>query len=123
MIDVPQVLFKVHPVKNKSFCFALQAAFNRSVSDWSATIGVPEGSNAFQFGEAGYYSFKNKPANVSTNDTKIRDYDAVVKALDFMNSKPPEPFLIFLPGIGSHPPYGCPNEEYQNMYVLLVLGT
>ncbi len=32
-----------------------------------------------------------------------------------MNSDPPEPWAMYLTGIGGHPPYGAP-ADYQNMY-------
>ena len=38
------------------------------------------------------------------------DYRAVVKAVDWMKNSPPEPFVLFLPGRGAHPPYGSPRE-------------
>eukprot|EP00117_Sycon_ciliatum_P033207 scpid35180/ scgid1340/ N-acetylgalactosamine-6-sulfatase; Chondroitinsulfatase; Galactose-6-sulfate sulfatase; N-acetylgalactosamine-6-sulfate sulfatase len=85
-----------------------QTAFNLSVSDWDGTIGVPAGQNAFKFGEPGYYSFKFNGSSEAHNSTKIGDYNAVVKTLDFINNNPPEPFIVFLPGIGAHPPYGAP---------------
>ena len=83
---------------------------NLSVSEWSPDIGVVSGGNAFKYGEAGYYSMLSTGANVSKDDTKNKDYQAVVKASQWMNDAPPQPFLLFLPGRGAHPPYGSPAE-------------
>jgi choline-sulfatase len=90
-------------------------SFNSSVTDWKGLIGVSQGGNAFQFGEAGYYSFLSTPSDIYGNSTKNGDYQAVVTTLDFIRNDPPEPFMIFLPGIGSHPPYGAP-KDYHNKY-------
>jgi choline-sulfatase len=90
-------------------------SFSSSVTDWKEEIGVAMGGNAFKFGEAGYYSFLNEPAAVLGNSTKNGDFAAVQLALDFIKSDPPEPFMIFLPGKGSHPPYGAP-KDYFDMY-------
>ena len=85
------------------------------MSDWQGIIGCPEGSNAFKFGEPGYYSFlHNADKKLGNESTSGTDYAAVLKAIDFMNNSPPEPFVIFLPGIGSHPPYGAP-KDYHDM--------
>ena len=93
-----------------------QAAFPLSVSNWTNDIGVASGQNPYPFGTPGYYSFLATGSNMSGNDTQggNGDYEAVLKTLQFMADDPPEPFLVFLPGAGSHPPYGAP-KEYQNM--------
>ena len=88
-------------------------SFNSSVTDWQGLIGVTNGGNAFKFGEAGYYSFLSKPSSVFGNSTKNGDYHAVNATLEFIESDPPEPFIVFLPGMGSHPPYGAPMDYYS----------
>lgn len=93
-------------------------SFNQSVSWWSNDIGVESGRNAFRFGEAGYYSMLATGADVAKDDESNGDYAAVKKANAWMASSPPEPFLLFLPGRGAHPPYGAPrefNERWQNL--------
>ena len=72
--------------------------------------GVVSGGNAFKYGEAGYYSMLSTGSNVSKDDHKNKDYLAVVKASQWMKEEPREPFLLFLPGRGAHPPYGSPAE-------------
>ena len=44
------------------------------------------------------------------NDTSQGDMKAVRAAIEFMKNSPPEPFAIFLPTRGAHPPYGSPLE-------------
>lgn len=85
------------------------------MSEWHDVIGVERGPNSFPFGEAGYYSFQADGSNIQGNDTANHDYLAVQLAVEFMQSNPPEPFVIWIPGIGAHPPYGAP-EGYQDMY-------
>mmetsp|Transcript_24151 Transcript_24151/g.26816 ORF Transcript_24151/g.26816 Transcript_24151/m.26816 type:complete len:511 (+) Transcript_24151:24-1556(+) len=92
-----------------------QKAFPASVTYWEDDIGVQRGGNMFNFGEAGYYSFLDKPDKDTYNSTKNRDYYAVTRAIQFLEKKPQEPWMIFLPGIGAHPPYGAPNP-YYSMY-------
>eukprot|EP00966_Prymnesium_polylepis_P176698 4091334-Prymnesium_polylepis.1 len=49
-------------------------------------------------------------SKVSKDDDSNGDYRAVRKAVEWMADKPPQPFLLFLPGRGAHPPYGSPHE-------------
>eukprot|EP00042_Codosiga_hollandica_P037693 m.299968 g.299968 ORF g.299968 m.299968 type:complete len:547 (-) comp55203_c0_seq1:83-1723(-) len=91
-----------------------QDSFNMSVSNWEPLIGAEAGENMFEFGEAGYYSFLNTAGTQFGNDSSTNgDYAAVLQALDFLQDDPPEPFMIFLPGIGSHPSYGAPRDYYD----------
>ena len=64
-----------------------------------------------------HQGFQRSNNNLATwlgnESTKGTDYAAALKAIDFMNNSPPEPFVIFLPGIGSHPPYGAPKDYYD----------
>lgn len=88
--------------KNDAFS---ATAFNLSVSNWSQTIGYPSGSNAFKPGEAGFFSFLSQGSNSSGADpSKCADYKGVVDALEWLNNDPPEPFVLFLPSRGAHPP-------------------
>lgn len=91
------------------------AAFNLSVSAWDNTIGYDSGHNAFPFGESGYWSMTSTGGEKHANDTSQGDLGAVKKAVEFMQSSPPEPFVIFLPTRGAHPPYGAP-LEFQNKW-------
>eukprot|EP00117_Sycon_ciliatum_P029466 scpid56464/ scgid23458/ Uncharacterized sulfatase yidJ len=93
-----------------------QASFPLSVSNWTNDIGSSKGPSPFKFNETGYYSFLASASKFFGNDSEHNgDYRAVVKSLEFMSSNPPEPFLIFLPGIGAHPSYGAP-KDYFDMY-------
>jgi arylsulfatase A-like enzyme len=94
-----------------------KAAFNMSVSSWENDIGYDSGHNMFNFGEAGYWSMLSSGGKKHANDTSQGDFKAVTKAIDFMNNDPPEPFLLFLPTRGAHPPYGSP-LEYQHKWTL-----
>ena len=88
-------------------------AFNRSVSWWSKDIGVMSGSNAYEFGEAGYWSMLSKGSDVPKDDVANGDYKAVKSACEWMANSPPQPFFLFLPGRGAHPPYGAPREFHE----------
>ena len=94
-------------------------AFNRTFSYWVNEDGVPQGSNRFAFGEAGYYSFgynaSDEPGN-STSRNKNTDYVAALTVAKLLSGgKLPEPFAIFVTGIGAHPPYSAP-IDYYSMY-------
>lgn len=94
--------------KNDAFS---EDSMNTSVSFWSNDVGTASGHNAFKYGEAGYYSMLSSGSTVGKNDTEANgDYRAIVKAVEWMKASPPEPFVIFLPGRGAHPPYGSPQE-------------
>lgn len=88
-------------------------AFNRSVSWWSDDIGLAKGPNAYAYGEAGYWSMLHNGSTASKWDLANGDYRAVHKASAWMADDPPQPFLLFLPGIGAHPPYAAPHEFHE----------
>ena len=94
-----------------------QASFPLSFSYWEDGTGVSQGPCPYAFGESGYYSFAagGGPAegnNVSANG----DLRAVHRALSALASgNVTEPFALFIPGLGAHPPYGMPSD-YVNMY-------
>eukprot|EP00945_MAST-04E_sp_MAST-4E-sp1_P004353 g4353.t1 len=91
-------------------------AFNLSVSAWEQDIGYDSGSNAFKFNESGYWSMLFTGGTSEGNDTAHSgDLRAVKKAVEFMQNSPPEPFAIFLPTRGAHPPYGTP-QGFQNLW-------
>ena len=61
--------------------------------------GVESGDNTYQYDEAGYYSFLSTGGPYpGSNASANGDYAAVLRAIEFMASDPPEPFMIFLPG-------------------------
>lgn len=96
------------------------ASFEPSFSYWQDGTGVSQGASPWPFGEAGYYSFDGSPGAALGNDTaasgKNGDLRAVVAALSALNASGlPEPFALFLPGLGAHPPYGGP-RDYFSMY-------
>merc|ERR1719456_497557 len=86
---------------------------NLSVSQWKGTIGYSSGPSTFKEGEAGYWSMLSEGGSQAANDTKSGDYEAVVEGIDFLTNSPPEPFLLFLPTRGAHPPYGAP-ADFKN---------
>jgi hypothetical protein len=65
----------------------------------------------FPYPEAGYYSMLSQGSSDSGTDSdKSHDYLGTLKAIEFMQNDPPEPFCIFLTPRGAHPPYGAPKE-------------
>ena len=90
-------------------------AMNTSVSYWEGDIGVESGRNAYEWGEAGYYSMLSTGSNVTKDDLKNKDYAAVVKSISFLKNQTKEdpPFVLFIPGRGAHPPYGSPMEFHN----------
>ena len=96
-------------------------AMNLSVTEWGPSIGFPSGGNAYTYGEAGYFSFLNTGSADAGNDTSVSlDYKAVVDAVNWMKDSPPQPFLLYLPSRGAHPPYGAPVEYHNRFPVDLV---
>ena len=93
-------------------------SFNSSLSFWQGTIGVSEGpSNFTRPGRAGYYSFAGTAGPCKgTNAACNGDLKAVEDSVAFFNSGDslPEPFFLFLPGIGAHPPYGAPSDFFAS---------
>ena len=94
-----------------------KAAFNLSVSSWEHDIGYDSGHNMYNFDQAGYWSMLSTGGTKSANDTTQGDLKAVMNAIHFMNNDPIEPFLIFLPTRGAHPPYGAP-LDYTHKWTL-----
>ena len=91
-----------------------QAAFPLSVTNWTTDTGVPEGPNPYPFGEPGYYGYQGSRSPKYGNDSSASgDYRGILHSVQFMQNNPPEPFVLFIPGIGSHPPYGAPYDYYD----------
>ena len=89
-------------------------AFNKSFSYWEGDIGVAGGGNAFPFPDAGYYSFLSTPSPYNGSDPqKNGDLRAIDRISAWLASSPPEPFAVWLPGIGAHPPYSAPSDYYH----------
>ena len=97
--------------KNDAFS---KDSFNSSLTFWEADVGISGGPNAFSFGEAGYYSFAGLPSPNCQGDNQTCNADllAVERAVAFLQNDPPEPFMIFLPGFGAHPPYSAPSDYF-----------
>ena len=93
------------------------ASFNDSLSFWEGVIGVGSGPSNYSFGQAGYYSFAGgKAAGCAGSEWSCNgDLKAVGETAQWLLQDPPEPFLVYLPGIGAHPPYGAP-EDYFARY-------
>ena len=94
-----------------------QASFEKSFTYWQDGQGVAQGDCPYEYGTAGYYSFMAGAAAQYGNNTNANgDLRAVHQALAMVNSSSlREPFALFIPGIGAHPPYGIP-KDYVNMY-------
>lgn len=50
---------------------------------------------------------------VVPDPTASKDLAGTLKAVDWLQHSPPEPFVIFLPSRGAHPPYGAPREWHH----------
>ncbi|MEM7537085.1 MAG: sulfatase-like hydrolase/transferase [Chloroflexota bacterium] len=69
------------------------------------------GQNKYSIDEKGYYSFLYEPYDGSLEDHG--DYANVQAAIDFLNSKPDKPFILFLPLIFPHCPYSAPKHWHD----------
>eukprot|EP00939_MAST-03C_sp_MAST-3C-sp1_P000210 g210.t1 len=89
-----------------------QASFNLSVSYWEKDIGFDSGHDRFDYGESGYWSMLYTGGSTSANSNENGDTSAVSKAIDWLKDDDAriEPFVLFLPTRGAHPPYGAPPE-------------
>ena len=91
-----------------------QAAFPLSVTNWTHDGGISMAKGPFVYGEPGYFSFLAGKSDKYGNDSEANgDYRAILRGLEFMRNDPPEPFVVFLPGKGSHPNYGAPADYYD----------
>ena len=88
-------------------------SFPSSVTSASQAKGKLNGKNSFKMGDPRYYSFLYDPYTGPFNST--RDYNNVIEAINFLNSKPSEPFFIFLPLTKPHPPYSVPEPFYSTI--------
>lgn len=89
-------------------------AWNRSVTTAGSQGGKGnDGINSIKFGEPGYYSFLNDAFPGHANETS--DYQNVLAAVQFLQSNPSEPFVIFLPLMKPHPPYSAPEPFYSSI--------
>jgi len=101
--------------KNDAFS---PASFNLSISHWENVLGYPSGGNAYDYNESGYFSFLSTGANVSGTDANVsNDLKAHMLGVDFLQNAPPEPFVLFVPTRGAHPPYGAPREWHDRYSV------
>eukprot|EP00051_Salpingoeca_urceolata_P014020 m.177673 g.177673 ORF g.177673 m.177673 type:complete len:625 (-) comp17969_c0_seq3:169-2043(-) len=102
--------------KNDAFS---QNAFNMSVSNWSSLIGYPSGSNAFpNTSTPGHFSFLYTGSESSGKDEKLsKDAAAHFESIKWLHNSPPEPFVLFVPTRGAHPPYGAPAEWHNKFSV------
>jgi choline-sulfatase len=89
-----------------------EAAWNSSVTS-AESIGAKgnDGANAFKFGEPGYMSFLSDALPYPVNESQ--DYSNVLAAIEFLQTKPTEPFVIYLPLSKPHPPYSAPEPFYS----------
>ena len=100
----------------KNDCLA-QASFPLTYTYWQGDTGVAQGACPYSYEEAGYYSFMAGASTHTGDQPEFNgDLRAVYQALALLNSsRVREPFALFLPGLGAHPPYGMP-ADYANMY-------
>lgn len=76
-----------------------------------------QGPNSYPYQQEGYYAFMAGPGDHPGNDSAANgDLASVEQALAFMQDPDvPEPFAIFVAGLGAHPPYGMP-KDFAGMY-------
>ena len=89
-------------------------SFNSSFSFWAGVIGTSTGPGNYSYGEAGFFSFAGSAAAGCPGSSIACNGDLAAANLTarFMLDDPPEPFAVYLPGIGAHPPYGAPLDYY-----------
>lgn len=75
--------------------------------------GENNGPNPYSIHDARYYSFLSEATKAPVNQT--HDYYNVLAAIEFLQSKPKDPFMIFLPLSKPHPPYSCPEPFYSSI--------
>lgn len=89
-------------------------SFNISYDFWQGVTCVAQGPLAYPHqGEAGFYSFLGTAAKVNGSDASANGVlKAVELAVDWLHSDPPEPWMMYLPGLGGHPDYGAPADYF-----------
>lgn len=90
-------------------------SFNSSFSYWEEVIGV-DGGGAIYTDPAtpGYFSFANLVGeHLGNNSQANEDLLAVEYVSAFMANNPPEPFAIWISGVGGHPPYTAPKDFFS----------
>ena len=91
-------------------------SWNKTFTYWENVIGIDGGANKFKQGEPGYYSFASFAGKTLGNNSKQNEDLLAVRYVGaFMANDPPEPFAIWVSGIGAHPPYTAP-ADYYHMY-------
>jgi len=77
--------------------------------------GTNSGPNPFDFDDDKYYSFLHAPFQGSPDETQ--DARCIRAGMDFIGQwkRGDAPFMLYLPIILPHPPYGPP-QEYYDMY-------
>jgi len=71
------------------------------------------GPNPYAFEDPRYYSFLYEPYMGPIQEHS--DYANVHAAIDFLRSRPREPFLIYLPLLFPHPPYSAPAQWHDGV--------
>ena len=91
-------------------------SFNSSFSYWDQVLGVGDGGSPYSYGDPGYYSFLSSASSHNGSDpAHNQDLSAVQTVSQWLQMDPPEPFAIWVSGIGAHPPYGAP-KDYFDLY-------
>eukprot|EP00945_MAST-04E_sp_MAST-4E-sp1_P008288 g8288.t1 len=90
-------------------------SFPDSVTSAIQSKGQDNGKNPYDLSDPRHYSFLYEAYEGSFNTTK--DYCNVAEAINFLNSRPKEPFFIFLPLTKPHPPYSVPEPFYSSIDV------
>jgi choline-sulfatase len=88
-------------------------SFADSVSEYHASGKGQFGDNFHPEGSPLRHSFLFSPFEGAVED--YGDMAKVLHAIEFLKSKPQEPFAIFLPLISPHPPYSAP-KKWHDMY-------
>ena len=89
-------------------------SFNSTFTFWENDIGTSGGPSPFtKPSEPGYYSFAASAGGPGNTTKGNGDLLATTLISDWIASDPPEPFAVWISGIGAHPPYGAPAGFYD----------
>jgi len=89
------------------------ASFADSVTSAESRGRRAFGRNPYTLDDPRYYTFLYEPYTDPIEEHS--DYANVHAAMDFLRSKPQEPFLIYLPLAFPHPPYSAPPEWHDRI--------
>ena len=88
-------------------------SFGESVTEVASYGSKMFEPNPFDFSDPRYYSFLTTPFQGPL--AEHGDYANVSAAIRFLRGKPRQPFLLYLPLVFPHPPYGAPEPWHHQV--------